>query len=394
MVVVMFDFDEIVERVGTHSAKWDEMESTFGVPVNEGLPMWVADMDFKAPPAVNDALVAAATNGVNGYFGDDSNYKQSVIHWMSRRHDWHVEPDWIVTCAGLVQGTALCVQAYTQPDDGVILFTPVYHAFSRVIKANQRRVVESQLVEMNGKYRMDLEALEARLDGREKMVILCSPHNPGGRVWSQQEILEVAEFCDRHQMVLVVDEIHHDLVFPPFKHVNAVNAAPQFIDNMVILAATTKTFNIASALTGAVIVPSPILRERFTSVLNAAGVGPNRIGMLMATAAYEHGELWLEALIDYLDENRRLFDEGVNAIPGVKSMPLEATYLAWVDFSGTGLSAQQVITKVQDGAKIAANHGDSFGLGGESFLRFNFATPRARVVEAVKRLQTVFGIES
>ncbi|MCY9871028.1 MalY/PatB family protein [Vibrio barjaei] len=386
----MFDFDEIVERRGTNSAKWDEMESSFGVSPDEGLPMWVADMDFKAPPAVNQALIEAADNGVNGYYGDDCRYKTAVIDWMSKRHQWNVESEWIVTCAGLVQGTALCVQAYSKPGDGVILFTPVYHAFSRVINANKRVVVESPLVQEDGHYKMDLPALAANLNGREKMVILCSPHNPGGRVWSADEIREVADFCDQHDLVLVVDEIHHDLVFPPNKHIVATLAAPKHEQNMVILAATTKTFNIASALTGAAIIPNETLRAQYASVLNAAGIGPNRIGMLMATAAYEQGEAWLEALVEYLDENRRLFDDAINAIDGLQSMTLQATYLSWVDFSGTGLTPDQVIEKVQSEAKIAANHGSSFGTGGEQFLRFNLATPRARVVEAIERLQRVF----
>lgn len=386
----MFNFDEIVERRGTHSAKWDEMESSFGVSPDEGLPMWVADMDFKAPPAVNQVLMEAADNGVNGYYGDDHRYRNAVIAWMNKRHQWNVQPEWIVTCAGLVQGTALCVQAYSEPGDGVILFTPVYHAFSRVINANQRVVVESPLVQEDGQYKMDLPTLAAKLNGREKMVILCSPHNPGGRVWSADEIREVAEFCAQHDLILVVDEIHHDLVFSPNKHIVATLAAPKHEQNMVILAATTKTFNIASALTGAAIIPNETLRAQYTSVLNAAGIGPNRIGMLMATAAYEQGEAWLEALVEYLDENRRLFDEAINAIDGLQSMALQATYLSWVDFSGTGLTAEQVIEKVQSEAKIAANHGSSFGAGGEQFLRFNLATPRARVVEAIERLQRVF----
>lgn len=386
----MFDFDEIVERRGTHSAKWDEMEASFGVSTEDGLPMWVADMDFKAPQAVNQALIEAADNGVNGYYGDDSRYKASVVKWMSKRHDWQVSPDWIVTCAGLVQGTALCVQAYTEPGDGVILFTPVYHAFSKVIKANQRIVVESPLVQNQGRYEMDLAALEASLNGTEKLVVMCSPHNPGGRVWTKEEIQDLANFCARQNLVLVVDEIHHDLVFPPNKHTVATLAAPEHEQNMVILAATTKTFNIASALTGAAIIPNPELREKFKFVLNAAGIGPNRMGMLMATAAYEHGEAWLEALVEYLDENRRIFDEGINSIKGLKSMPLEATYLSWVDFSETGLAPEEVIEKVQSEAKIAANHGSTFGLGGEQFLRFNLATPRLRVTEAIARLQRVF----
>ncbi|MFA0086965.1 MalY/PatB family protein [Vibrio sp. 10N.261.51.F12] len=385
-----FDFDEVIERVGTHSAKWDEMESIFGVSADNGLPMWVADMDFKAPPQVNEALLAAAQNGVNGYYGDDKQYQQAVTGWMQRRHQWTVEPEWVVTCAGLVQGTALCVQAYSEPNDGVILFTPVYHAFSRVIKANGRRVVESELVQRDGQYHMDLDALERQLTGDEKMVVMCSPHNPGGRVWTRQEIQALATFCQQHSLVLVVDEIHHDLVYAGSKHTAAPLAAPEAIDNMVILAATTKTFNIASALTGAAIIPNKTLRNQYQTVLNAAGIGPNRIGMLMAISAYEHGEPWLDALLTYLDENRRIFDEGVHAIAGVRSMKLEATYLSWVDFSGTGLSPQDVIQRVQTVANIAASHGESFGSGGESFLRFNLAMPRSLVEEAVARLQAAF----
>jgi cystathionine beta-lyase len=386
----LFDFDTPVDRRGTHCVKWDMMQSLYGVSPEDGIAMWVADMDFRAPPAVNAALVAAAEHGVHGYFGDDRRYKASITGWMARRHGWEVDPDWISTTHGLVQATALCIQTFSQPGEGVILFTPVYHAFHRVIRANARTIVESQLVEEEGRYRMDLDGLARRMTGRERMVILCSPHNPGGRVWSREELAALAAFCDDHDLVLVADEIHHDLVLPGHRHVPMPLAAPDCVRRLVMLTATTKSFNIAGALVGNVIIPDPRLRARFRATLAASGTSPSRIGVLMATAAYEGGEAWLDALRDYIAGNARLFDAAVNAIPGLRSMPLEATYLAWVDFSGTGMDRAEFTARVEREARIAANHGPTFGKGGESWLRFNLATPRARVEEATRRLARAF----
>jgi cysteine-S-conjugate beta-lyase len=388
----MFDFDTPVDRRGTNCVKWDMMETIYGVGPDDGLAMWVADMDFRAPPAVNASLKAAAEHGVHGYFGDDTAYKASITGWMARRHGWEVDPDWILTTHGLVQATALAVQTFTAPGEGVILFTPVYHAFHRVIRANERRIVESPLVEEDGRYRMDLEALAGQLTGRERMVILCSPHNPGGRVWSRGELRALAAFAEAHDLVLVSDEIHHDLVFPGHRHVPMPLAAPEIAHRLVMLTATTKTFNIAGALTGNVIIPDPRLRARFRATLLASGSSPNRIGVLMATAAYAEGADWLDALVPYIAENARVFDAGVAGIPGLRSMRLEATYLAWVDFRGTGMDEGEIAGRVERGARIAANHGTTFGRGGEGWMRFNIATPRARVEEAAARLRTAFGV--
>ncbi|CAN5713108.1 pyridoxal phosphate-dependent aminotransferase [soil metagenome] len=386
----MFDFDTAIDRRGSHCAKWDMMRAVYGVAPEDGIAMWVADMDFAAPPAVNAALAAAARHGVHGYFGDDRAYKASITGWMAERHGWAVEPGWILTTHGLVAATALCVQVFSQPGDGVILFTPVYHAFHRVIGANARRIVEAPLVEDAGRYRMDLEALALRLTGRERMVILCSPHNPGGRVWEAGELRALAGFCGAHDLLLVSDEIHHDLVLGPARHVAMPLAAPDIAHRLVMLTATTKTFNIAGAHVGNVIIADPRLRARFQAGLLAAGSSPNHLGMLMATAAYEDGAGWLDALRPYLAENAKVFDQGVNAIPGLRSMPLEATYLAWVDFSGTGMDREAFTARVEKTARIAANHGTTFGAGGESFLRFNIAAPRARIEEAVRRLREAF----
>ena len=386
----MFDFDTPIDRRGTHCVKWDMMEPLYGVSPQDGLAMWVADMDFAAPPAVNEALIEAARHGVHGYFGDDRAYLAAIVGWMARRHGWQVDPAWISTTHGLVAGTALCIQAFSQPGEGVILFTPVYHAFHRLIRANERRIVESPLVQDGGRYRMNLADLARRLTGRERMVVLCSPHNPGGRVWDADELRALAAFCEEHDLLLLADEIHHDLVFPGRRHTPMPLAAPEIAHRLVMLTASTKTFNIAGAHIGNVIIADPRLRARFRAALLAAGSSPNHLGVLMATAAYDAGDAWLDALRPYLAENARRFDEGVDAIPGLRPMPLEATYLAWVDFAGTGMAPAEFQARVEKTARIAANHGNSFGTGGETFLRFNIAAPRARVEEAVRRLQAAF----
>jgi len=222
------------------------------------------------------------------------------------------------------------------------------------------------------------------------MLILCSPHNPGGRVWTEAELAEVAAFAQRHDLILVSDEIHHDLVMPGHRHIPMARIKGTE-DRLVMMTATTKTFNIAGSHTGNVIVPDAALRARFATRMVAMGQSANSFGLFMTEAAYSpEGAAWVDALCAYLDGNRKLFDEGVNAIPGARSMPLEATYLAWVDFSGTGMPADDVIARVQGTARIAANHGPSFGTGGADHLRFNLGTPRARVAEAVNRLRDAF----
>jgi len=385
------DFDELIDRRGTHSAKWDTMEKNYGVSASDGIAMWVADMDFRPPPCVQQAVERMASHGVYGYFGDDRTNSDAIRWWMKTRHGWEVASEAIFTTHGLVNGTALCVDAFTAPGDGVVLMTPVYHAFARIIRSAGRQVVECRLATEEGRYVLDIPAWDAQMTGRERMLILCSPHNPGGRVWTADELREIAAFCKRHDLILVADEIHHDLVMPGFKHTVMPLAAPEIVDRLVMMTATTKTFNIAGAHIGNVIIPDEALRERFRARMNAHGISPNSFGMAMATAAYSpEGAAWVDRLVAYIDGNRKLFDDGVNAIPGLRSMPLEATYLAWVDLAGTGMERAEFTARVEKQAKIAVNHGPSFGTGGDSFLRFNLATPRATVVEAVERLQEAF----
>ena len=383
-------FDTPINRLGTHSVKWDSMEAFYGVSAKDGIAMWVADMDFRPPACVQKALDGMMAHGIYGYYGDDAAYLDAIRWWMQTRHGWSVERDQIFTTHGLVNGTAMCVDAFTKPGDGVVLLTPVYHAFARVIKGAGRQVVECKLANVNGRYEMNFDAWDAQMTGKETMLILCSPHNPGGRVWSKAELQGVADFCARHNLLLVSDEIHHDLVMPGQKH-TVMATLPGISERLVMMTATTKTFNIAGAHSGNVIIADPKLRARFAERMNAMGVSPNSFGLFMATAAYSpEGAAWVDALCSYLHGNAQVFNDGINQIPGLKSMPLEATYLAWVDFAGTGMAQAEFIERVQKQAKIASNHGTPFGAGGESFLRFNLATPRAVVAEAVQRLQTAF----
>ncbi|MEP2921955.1 MAG: MalY/PatB family protein [Sulfitobacter sp.] len=383
-------FDTPIERRGTHCVKWDSMEQIFGVPAETGISMWVADMDFVTAPVVQKAVQSMVDHGVYGYFGDESEYLAAIQWWMKTRHNWDLEPAHVFTTHGLVNGTGMCVDAFTSEGDSVVLFTPVYHAFARVIKAANRNVVECELVRENGRYHMDFEAYDAQMTGNEKMVILCSPHNPGGTVWTVEELQQVAAFAKRHDLVLVSDEIHHDLVMPGHKH-TAMPLIEGIEDRLVMMTATTKTFNIAGSHSGNVIIADPTLRAKFAARMAALGMSPNSFGLFMATAAYSpEGAAWLDELLAYLDGNRRIFDQAVNAIPGLKSMPLEATYLAWVDFTDTGMSREEFTKRVEQGANIAANHGPSFGTGGDSYLRFNLATTRARAEEACTRLAEAF----
>lgn len=385
------NFDEVINRSGTHSVKWDMMEKLYGVPQEDGIAMWVADMDFKPPQCVADAVAAMHQHGIYGYYGDETAYREAICWWMKTRHNWAVSPEEIFSTHGLVNGTAVCVDAFSKPGDGIVIMTPVYHAFARVIKAAGREVVECQLSNNNGRYEMDFEAWDAQMKGHETMLILCSPHNPGGRVWSREELQGVADFAKRHDLILVSDEIHHDLVYPGTTHIPMQNVDDTISDRLVMMSATSKTFNVAGAHVGNVIIKDPDLRSKFAARVAALGLSPNSFGLFMATAAYSpEGADWVDALMTYLDGNRKIWDAAINDIPGLSSMALEATYLSWVNFEGTGMAKAEFINRVQKEARIAANHGETFGTGGDSFLRFNIATRRDLVEQAADRMKAAF----
>jgi cystathionine beta-lyase len=389
----MFDFDRVIERRGTHASKWDNIAKLSGITAPDAIPMWVADMDFAAPPGVTRALAAEVERATHGYYADTGTWAAACADWMKRRHGWAVDPAWVSPTPGVVSGLGLILQALSTPGDEVVVFPPAYHAFRRIILANERRILDAQLVEADGRYEMDLDALRTKLTPRTKVVFLCSPHNPGGTVWSPAELRALAGLCAEHGLILVSDEIHCDLVFPGAKHVPTLLAAPEIADRLITTVAATKTFNLAGAHVGACITTNADLKRRLDARIAACGLGSyNGFGMIATEAAWRTGEAWLEALLLYLARNRDLLDRRIEAAAaGARSMRLEATYLAWVDFSGTGLAAEDVAARVKDRARIFASPGPQFGPGGEGWLRFNFATPRPILEQALGRLDEAFG---
>jgi cystathionine beta-lyase len=388
----MFDFDRVIERRGTHASKWDMMAKLSGIDAPDAIPMWVADMDFAAPPGVTQALTAETERAVHGYYGNTGTWAAALADWMERRHGLPLDPDWVSPTPGVVSGLGLILQAVTAPGDEVVVFPPAYHAFRRIILANERRILDAQLVEADGRYLMDLDRLRAQLTPRTKAVFFCSPHNPGGTVWPPDEIRALAALCAERDLILVSDEIHCDLVFAGAKHTPTLAAAPQIADRLITCVAATKTFNLAGAHVGACVTSNAALKRRIDARIMASGLGSyNRFGMIATEAAWHTGEAWLDALLSYLAGNRDMLDARIEAAaPGARSMRLDATYLAWVDFSATGLPPEEVAARVKNRARIFASPGPQFGPGGESWLRFNFATPRPILEEALGRLEDAF----
>lgn len=385
-------FNDPNDRRGTQSAKWDKMETLFGVSPDDGLAMWTADSDFATAPCVLDALQQAVNHGVFGYSWEYPEYLSAIQWWMKTRHGWEIDTDWILTTQGLGNAIALCLDVFSEPDDAVVIFPPVYHEFANKIKKTGRQVLECPLVREGDTYVLDLEDAQKRLTGNEKMLIWCSPQNPSGRIWTSEELRDVAAFAVRNNLTLVCDEIHHDLVMPGNQFTAMDIASPETRPNTVYLTAASKTFNIAGQRTGNMIIPDPKLREAMRKRLYTLDYGPSSLGTKMIEAAYSpEGAKWVDAQIAHLDSNRRLFDETIAAIPGLWSMPLQATYLAWVDFSGTGMTESEIETRLRKDAKIAASPGPGFGAGGERFQRFNLATQRYRIEDACERLKNAFG---
>ncbi len=385
------DFDTLIERRGTNSTKWDMMEKLYGVSPKDGLAMWTADSDYATAPCVIDAVHQAADHGVFGYVWEYPKYFEAIQWWMKTRHSWEIDQDWILTSQGLGNAIALCLDVWSEPGDGAVIFSPVYHEFALKIKKTGRQVVECPLVREGDTYVLDLDDAQSRLTGSEKLLIWCSPQNPSGRIWTPEELRAVADFAERNDLVLVCDEIHHDLIFPGHHFVPMDIAAPDIRSRAVFLTAASKTFNVAGQRTGNMIIPDPERRASMQNRLNTLDYSASSLGLRIIEAAYSpEGAEWVDAQITHLNRNRQLFDKAVNAIPGLWSMPLQSTYLAWVDFSGTGMTPDEVATRIRDDAKIAVSAGPSFGVGGELFQRFNLATQGARVEDACARLTRAF----
>lgn len=389
----MFDFNRVIERRGTHASKWDNIAKYSGIESADAIPMWVADMDFAAPPGVTLALAAEVQRATHGYYADTGSWASVCADWMARRHGLKFDPAWVSPTPGIVSGLGLILQAVSAPGDEVVVFPPAYHAFRRIIQANERKILDVALVETNGRYVMDLDALKAKLTPRTKVVFFCSPHNPGGTVWTPDEIRALAKVCIERDLILVSDEIHCDLVFRGAKHTPTLVAAPEVKDRLVTCVAATKTFNLAGAHVGACITSNADIKRRLDARILAGGLASyNGFGMIATEAAWRTGEAWLDALLPYLAENRDLFDRRIEAAaPGARSMSLAGTYLAWVDFTRTGLAAEDVAQRVAKRARIFASPGQQFGPGGQGWLRFNFATPRPILNDALARLDEAFG---
>jgi len=384
-----FDFDTPLQLRGTHASKYDSIAKVYGVDDPDIIPMWVADMDFAAAPAIRAALQAEIERGYMGYYSVTDPVDQAVANWYRNRHGWSVAPRVVRYTHGVVSGYGDTIAAFSDPGDGVIVFSPVYHAFFRQIEAMGRIVVESPLVEREGVFHMDLDALANALTGREKLVTFCSPHNPGGRIWSAEEIRDLAVFCAEHDLILISDEIHMDLVFPDATFTPTAVAAPEQLDRLVVLTAASKGFNIAGGETGLMLVPDTVLRAKMDKVLLDRESSPNRFGMAMTRAAFSESGDWSDAVCAYLADNFATFEQRLNALPGVKVMPMQSTYLSWVDFSALGMRDSELLQRVLD-AKVVPNPGTQFGTGGSGHLRFNLALPKSTLETAIQRLEDAF----
>ena len=388
-----FDFDEIIDRRGSHSAKWDGLKSYSGITADDGIAMWVADMDFRPPTAVAEALTHHVAGGMLGYYTGDESWRAAVSNWMKTRHDWQVDPDWLIPTYGVLSGISLVIQAFSEPDDSVVIFSPVYPGFIGVINQTGRKIHFAEMPLSQGRYEMDFDTLERDLPENARIVIFCNPHNPGGRMWSVEEQRELGAFCERRNLLLISDEIHHDLIFSGKTHVPFVKAMPELTHRTITFASPTKTFNIAGLHLAEAIIEDETLRKKVLEKAENSGlVHHNTLGMVGAEAAYAGGAEWLDEMLVYLEANRDHFNARLaRELPNVRALPLESTYLSWVDFTETGLTPEAVKDVLKTKARIAVSTGDSFGPGGESWMRFNIAMPRSVLDTALDRLIDAFG---
>ncbi|MFO7963389.1 MAG: MalY/PatB family protein [Desulfobacterales bacterium] len=381
-----FDFDRIIDRRNTNSAKWDLVPGMCKDP--DVIPMWVADMDFPTAPAVIEALKRQSENGFFGYTLRPKSYLQAVVDWVDRRHGWKIEPEWLTYSPGVVTALNLCLMTYTRPGDRVIIQPPVYYPFARAIRNNGRYVENNPLLYDGNRYTMDLTDLKTRAHHRTTMMILCSPHNPVGRVWHEDALAAVAEFCVENDILLVSDEIHSDLVFRERKHMPTASISEKIAQNTITCIAPSKTFNLAGLKTSVLVIPDPKLRRQYQDMLENLALGmDNSFGVVALEAAYSHGESWLEALLDYLDANAECAVSFIRQnIPGISAQKPEGTYLLWLDCRGLGLDSKALDDFMLTKARLWLDDGPMFGPGGEGFQRMNIACPRKTLERALERL--------
>ncbi|WP_067927839.1 MalY/PatB family protein [Alicyclobacillus shizuokensis] len=383
-----YDFDAVVERVGTGCSKWDGLQERFGT--TDVLPMWVADMDFPSPEPVLAALRKRVEHGVFGYPLVTPGYLEAAADWYRRRQGWPVEEKWLAHAPGVVPAISILIEALTDPGDGVLVQPPVYYPFMRVIRETRRRVVENPLRLEDGRYVMDLADLDAKLQsGGVKLVILCSPHNPVGRVWDKEELRQFAEVCERHDVLIIADEIHGDLILPGHHHTPLASLGDRIAERTVTCVAPSKTFNLAGLQTALVVASNPRLREAYLAAQRRRSqAGANALGLVAAEAAYRYGDDWLDELVVYLQGNVDVVVSTVKAeIPSLSVVVPEGTYLVWLDFRKLGLAQSELDQFCLTQARIAFDEGHIFGTGGQGFMRMNVGCPRTYVREAMDRLK-------
>lgn len=381
------DFDTMIDRLHTDSIKCNMKEANMPEDV---IPLWVADMDFLAPEPVIKALRNRVNHGIYGYSRFSASYYEAVIRWMKDRHDWEVKRDWILVMPGVIPAINVAIQAFTNKGDGVLIQQPVYHPFRQAVLNNGRKLVNSPLILEGNRYRMNLEDVEKKIISENvKLFILCSPHNPVGRVWSKQELMDVADICIKHDVLIVVDEIHHDIVYPQFTHTVLASLGEPYQNHTITCTAPTKTFNLAGLQVANIIIPNESLRRTFRHHLMSLGFPPtNLFGRIACEVAYREGGAWLDALLRYLDKNRRFVQDYLmtNLTP-IQLVEPEATYLLWLDFRNLGLSHEDLERFLVYEAKLWLNQGKMFGDEGEGFFRMNIATPKKRLQDALYQLK-------
>ncbi|MCF6356252.1 MAG: PatB family C-S lyase [Draconibacterium sp.] len=386
-----YNFDEIVLREGTNCLKYDAREKFF--KSGDVLPLWVADMDFKTPDFIVDAIKKRAEHEIFGYSFKSDSYYKSVIDWMKRRHNWEIQKGRISSSPGVVAGLTIAIETFSKPGDGVVVQPPVYFPFFDCVKGTTRKMVENPLKIENGRYTFDFEDLKSKIDKNTKLLLLCNPQNPGGMVWTQAELTELATICVENNIMIISDEIHSDLIFDGYKHIPIASISEEIAQSSIVFMAPSKTFNVAGLTSSVVIIPNKVNFVRYERALGVGHLGMGNIfGSVALEAAYTHGDNWLEQMLEYLQENYLLLETFFETnLPKVKVMKPEATYLVWLDFTEYGMKGRELLNFTSEKAKVGLNDGSMFGTGGNGWLRINIGCPRTVLEEALQRLGKAFG---
>ena len=382
------DFDTVPNRRGTNCFKYD-FAREMGMP-EDVLPLWVADMDFPTAPAVLERLHALAEHGIFGYTGVKDAYFSAVHNWYAQRFGWETQRSWLVTTPGVVFAIAIAIRAFTQKGDAILIQQPVYYPFANKVTENGRQLVVNPLVLKNGRYEMDFADMERKIvDYHVKMLLLCSPHNPVGRVWTKEELLRVGEICQKHGVLVVSDEIHADFTYAGHTHRVFASVKSEFADFTITCTAPSKTFNLAGLQNSNIFIPNRQLRHAYKKELSACGCGgTNCMGMAACQAAYEAGADWLEQLKQYLAGNLAYIRQFLREkLPDIALIEPDGTYLVWLDLRKLGLTEQQQRQLIVQDAKLWLDTGTLFGQGGEGFERINIACPRTTIEQAMQRLE-------